>query len=229
MADTPILITSFQPWRAHQTANSSNVLLSGLTKAKRLPPNTVWLSELVVNFELAPTQVINQICIHQPRLVICCGMAETRSHLTLEAQGSLGDHSLQTPLDVSALAKDAIYTQVSQDAGRFVCNHLYYRVLEYIKRHHLPCQALFIHVPALTPRNRAVIEFDFLRIVWRLGKGEGGKAKGEGGKAKGERERRKGRGERNTVGWAKLPALLEKTNPLYLASPSDAAHGKSDQ
>lgn len=177
MVYAPILMTSFQPWRAHQVENSSNVLLAGLARAGALPPNTVWLSELVVNFELAPTRVINQICVHRPRLVICCGMAEKRSHLTLEAQGRLNGHTFQTPLDVSSLAQDAIHTRVSQDAGSFVCNHLYYRVLEYVQCRGLPCRVLFIHIPALNPHNRAVIEFDFLRIVRRLVKG--GRVKGE--------------------------------------------------
>lgn len=164
----PILLTSFRPWKAHQIHNSSEVLLSRLDEADQLPVNAVWLSQLPVSFDLAPLRVINQLYVHRPKLVICCGMAEKRSILTLEQQGIHETETLQTPLSLPSLVKDTVNTHISTDAGQFVCNHLYYRVLNHLKQSPLPCQALFVHVPILTAVNWPVIEFDFLRIVNRL-------------------------------------------------------------
>ena len=39
--------------------------------------------------------------------------------------------------------------KISEDAGRFVCNHLFYGVCDYIKRNNLSTRYGFIHVPYL--------------------------------------------------------------------------------
>ncbi|NEP19203.1 MAG: peptidase C15 [Leptolyngbya sp. SIO4C1] len=168
MNSSPILITSFQTWRAHQLENSSQVLIAQLQQKRSLPANVVWLPNLQVNFDLAPTQVITQIWQHRPKLILCCGMAEKRPHLSLERGGQQGDQRLETCLDVDSLAQASVCTQVSENAGSFVCNHLYYHVLAYLKSQCPSTQALFVHIPALNPHNQAVIEFDFVRLVQQL-------------------------------------------------------------
>jgi pyroglutamyl-peptidase len=144
------------------------VVLTRLAQTGKLPQNAVLISQLPVNRDLAPTQVIAQIQIYRPKLVICCGMAERRQHLTLELQGVSGQESLKTGLNLKALVRETVQTQISQDAGRFVCNHLYYQILSHLKHHHPACQALFVHIPIVTTVNWPVVEFDFLRILDRL-------------------------------------------------------------
>jgi pyroglutamyl-peptidase len=164
----PILITSFRPWRAHQRSNSSDDLLTQLQRAGRLPANAILLRQITVNFELAPIQVIPQICLYQPKLIVCCGMAERRPYLSLERQGAHQGELRQTRLDLPALVRNTLHTQISDDAGSFVCNYLYYRLLDYVQQQALASQVLFIHVPVLTLHNWPVIEFDFLNILEHL-------------------------------------------------------------
>ncbi|MEA5467086.1 pyroglutamyl-peptidase I family protein [Leptothoe sp. PORK10 BA2] len=163
-AGTPILITSFRPWKAHQGMNTSDVLVQQVRDS--LPSNTMALRWLPVNFDLAPIRVISHMVQYRPKVVICCGMAETRKTLTVEQWGTHGQHQLSTPVDLQVLIRQTVHTRISYDAGDFVCNRLYYRVLQ-----HLAGQAeqqtavLFVHVPLITTANQAVLEFDFLKIV----------------------------------------------------------------
>ncbi len=161
---SPILITSFRPWKAHQGINTSDVLLEQV--AAKLPENTIALRWLPVNFDLAPMQVINHIVQYRPKAVICCGMAENRKTLTVEQWGTYQDRRLATPINLQTLIKNTIHTRISDDAGNFVCNRLYYRVLSHLKQQ--SSAALFVHVPLITPANQVVVEFDFLKIVEHL-------------------------------------------------------------
>ena len=158
---SPILITSFRPWKAHQGLNSSDILLEQV--AAKLPDNALFLRSLPVNFDLAPMQVINRIVQYRPKAVVCCGMAEKRNALTVEQWGTHGDVRLKTPVNLHTLVHQTIHTHISEDAGTFVCNRLYYRVLHHLQTQ--PTMALFVHVPLMTPVNRSVLEFDFLKIV----------------------------------------------------------------
>ncbi|ESA38569.1 pyroglutamyl peptidase i [Leptolyngbya sp. Heron Island J] len=160
----PILITSFRPWKAHQGINSSDVLLKQVTA--NLPDNAIILRSLPVNFDLAPIQVITHIVQYRPKVVICCGMAETRQSLTVEQWGTYQDQQLATPIHLPTLIKQTIHTRISHDAGDFVCNRLYYRVLKHLQEQ--SALALFVHIPLITPANRPLIEFDFLKIVEHL-------------------------------------------------------------
>ncbi|MBT9317429.1 peptidase C15 [Leptothoe spongobia TAU-MAC 1115] len=164
----PILITSFRPWKAHQGLNSSDVLLTQV--AAKLPDNVICLRWLPVNFDLAPMQVMSHIVQYLPKVVICCGMAENRKTLTVEQWGTYKDQRLATPIDLQTLIQKTIYTHISYDAGDFVCNRLYYRVLHHLQ--HQSAAALFVHVPVITPANQAVLEFDFLKIVDHLNRRE---------------------------------------------------------
>lgn len=161
---SPLLITSFRPWKAHQGINSSDILIEQV--ATKLPENTISLRWLPVNFDLAPIQVINHIVQYRPKAVICCGMAENRNTLTVEQWGTYQDKKLATPINLKTLIKKTVHTHISNDAGDFVCNRLYYRVLKHLQQQ--STIALFVHVPLLTPANQAVVEFDFLKIVEHL-------------------------------------------------------------
>ena len=134
----------------------------------KLPTHVRWLPDLIVNFELAPVQVIAQVQQHRPKLVLCCGMAEKRKHLTVEQWGKDKDDKRETRLDLKALVTDTVDTHISEDAGSFVCNHLYYRLLTHVQTEQIETYGLFVHVPKLTGKNWPVIEFDFLRLVRRL-------------------------------------------------------------
>lgn len=168
---TKILLTSFDIWKAHHKSNASDDLLHAIVKQNLLVPLKVditLLRKLPVDFQLASQDVIAKLDGLQPDLVICCGMAERRSRLTVESNGNRQAHVLQTTVDVDRLVEGLAITDVSHDAGAFVCNDLYYSVLQHISDRHLACQCLFVHVPLLNEMNLMPIVKDFLTIVQLL-------------------------------------------------------------
>jgi pyroglutamyl-peptidase len=165
----PILLTAFAPWRAHQRSNSSDDLLALVTQHPHCPSNVVVMRGLPVHFDLAPVQVLAQAMALRPALVVCCGMAETRPLLTLEQWGRRGDRRLRTRLDLDALSRHLALTAISQDAGDYVCNHLYYDLLATLPQRLPSCQGLFIHVPKLHHHLQPWLLLDFLTVLARLG------------------------------------------------------------
>ncbi|MFE4105676.1 pyroglutamyl-peptidase I family protein [Almyronema epifaneia] len=163
-----LLLTSFRPWRAHQVSNAADDLLVWLQQQALLPDNTVLLRQLPVSFQLAPAEVIAKIVWFQPRCVICCGMAENRHQLSLERQGICNNQPLQTSLHLPTLLQGTGLTEISEDAGTYVCNHLYFQVLQFLKQKSVNCQALFVHVPPLNQANLLTIAQDFCQILRQL-------------------------------------------------------------
>ena len=168
MKNGPVLITSFRPWRVYQRSNSSDDLVAELHQSGELPADAVWLRQVPVSSALAPVQVINEIGRLRPRMVICCGMAENRPHLSIERQARAPLQTLQTSVDVSALLAGTSLSDVSDDAGSYVCNHLYYSVLEFIDKTRWETAGLFIHIPILSRENKELILNDFIHIVSKL-------------------------------------------------------------
>jgi pyroglutamyl-peptidase len=164
----PLLITSFSPWRACQPSNSSDDLIDQLQQRGALPPNVQLLRQVPVNYQLAPCQVIAKLVELRPAVVLCCGMAETRQQLSLELYGRNPSRRLRTQLNLTALSAGTQLTEISRCAGTYVCNHLYFKVLEHLQQTQSPTQALFVHVPLLTVVNQELIVADFSRIVRRL-------------------------------------------------------------
>ncbi|NJM85273.1 MAG: peptidase C15 [Leptolyngbyaceae cyanobacterium RM2_2_21] len=161
------LLTSFRPWRAHQISNASDDLLAALQHQALLPKNTYLLRRLPVSFQLAPAEVLENIVLLRPDFVICCGLAENRCRLSLELQGVEAESFLQTPLYLPSLLSGTTITEISADAGSYVCNYLYFRVLQFLSQKP-GCQALFVHVPPLNQANTPLIVQDFRRVLHQL-------------------------------------------------------------
>jgi pyroglutamyl-peptidase len=155
------LITTFQTWLPHQVSNSSDDLVAHLLATDRLPPDSHLLRHLPVDFHVAPRQVLAKIAELQPQRVVCCGMAETRSRLSVESNGVFQSDRRFTTVDLPQLLKPTTDTVISHDAGRFVCNYLYYQVLRYLPA--LP--TIFVHVPLFTDDRAEAIANDFLTLL----------------------------------------------------------------
>jgi pyroglutamyl-peptidase len=160
-----ILLTSFATWKAEQLSNSSDDLLATLLERNLFGQEVHLLRQIPVDFELAPRRVLLAIDQIQPQAVICCGMAETRSRLSIEIKGKSETREIYTQLDVDHLVQDRLLTEISHDAGKFVCNHLYYSVLTHLQSHQPHTHGLFIHVPILNPKNLDPIVQDFTAIL----------------------------------------------------------------
>jgi len=161
-----MLLTSFETWLPHQPFNSSDTLLEKLNDRWQAglsnPPCPYrLLRQLPVDSARAMERIetalgemsVDEMPLEQtvPRLVVCCGMAEKRQTLDLEWQAFQEGHSLQTPLQLNALAEGLEPVALSWDAGRFVCNSVYYRVLNLLMLAYPNTVGLFVHVPLLPP------------------------------------------------------------------------------
>lgn len=164
-----ILLTSFDTWLPHQQSNSSGDLLAKISQIQSLPYSLTFLQKLPVDFQLAPNLAIAQINQLQPDTIICCGMAESRQKLTVESCACCdGGDILKTAVDLEPLVADLAAAEISHEAGKFVCEALYYGVLKHLADSQMTAQCIFVHVPILTPDNTDKIVGDFVSIVNRL-------------------------------------------------------------
>jgi pyroglutamyl-peptidase len=161
-----LLLTSFATWMPHQVSNSADDLLIEMLK-KEPPLSWQFLRQLPVDFELAPQQAIAHFDRVKPDILVCCGMAESRAQLSVESRAITAQETIQTTLNLNLLIADLSVTEISHDAGQFVCNALYYAMLKHL-RSHSQSQCVFVHVPVLTNENREAIAADFHRILQRL-------------------------------------------------------------
>jgi pyroglutamyl-peptidase len=163
-----ILLTSFDTWRSDQNSNSSDDLLAKVSEITSLPYSLSFLRKLPVDYELAPSWAIAQINQFQPNIIICCGMAESREKLTVESSAGWERDILKTEVNLEQLVTDLPITEISHDAGKFVCEALYYRVLKHICESQIATQCIFVHVPVLNADNVDNIVGDFLLLTRRL-------------------------------------------------------------
>ena len=163
-----ILLTSFDTWLPHQQSNSSDDLLAKISQMQSLPYSLTFLQKLPVDFQEAPNLAIAQINQLQPDTIICCGMAESRQKLTVESCACCDTDILKTAVNFAPLIADLAATEISHEAGKFVCEALYYAVLKHICDAQLAAKCIFVHVPILTDENVDKIVADFLLIMRRL-------------------------------------------------------------
>ncbi|MEA5580626.1 peptidase C15 [Nodularia harveyana UHCC-0300] len=163
-----ILLTSFDIWLREQKSNSSDDLLLEVIKLDSLSHDLKFLRRLPVDENQASSQVISKIAELQPDYIICCGMAASRTKLSLEAVASHNQSVLPTTINLEKLVTDATAIEISYDCGKFVCEALYYAVLNYLYQNRLPTPCVFVHVPLLNPENLPLILADFLLIINNL-------------------------------------------------------------
>ena len=163
---TKILLTSFATWLPHQKSNSSDDLLIEIAKLES--PSLRFVRQLPVDVFKASRLVIDKIAELQPDSIICCGMAESRTKLTVESCATCGDVLINTWVDLEKLVAEAAEIEISHDAGKFVCEGLYYEVLKYLQERNLSTHCIFVHVPVLTQDNLPGIVADFHRIIQKM-------------------------------------------------------------
>jgi pyroglutamyl-peptidase len=163
-----ILLTSFDTWLSHQKSNSSDDLLAKISRIQSLPDSLTFLRKLPVDFQEAPNLAIAQINQIQPETIICCGMAESRQKLTVESCACCDTDILKTKVYLEPLVADLATTEISHEAGKYVCEALYYAILKHLGDSQLSTKCIFVHVPILTAENSDQIVADFLLIIRRL-------------------------------------------------------------
>jgi len=168
------LLTTFTTWQPEQVSNAADDLLALLIQQNRLPRSTSLIRHLPVDVDRATDLVLTAIHQLWPDVVLCWGMDSKRGQFSLEMLAYSDDrsHTLQTSLDGTALVQGLSWMTLSEDAGQFVCNALYYRVLSHIQQQKLQCVCGFLHIPPLTPDNQASLVADVAQVLQRLEHGQ---------------------------------------------------------
>ncbi|MGM9858311.1 MAG: hypothetical protein ACI311_03575 [Bacilli bacterium] len=147
-----VLVTAFRPFN-NQTINYSMEVLKYINNVDKLVVDVV--------YDNCYVEIKNKINLKDYDLIIALGEARSRDELTLEVEAhnisscSLKDNCgvLKQNEVINELLPKILKTGVaiekchnlvkfSYDAGKFVCNNLYFHLLE----HHLD-KAIFIHIP----------------------------------------------------------------------------------
>lgn len=162
---TKLLLTSFQTWLPHQGSNSSDDLLEKIAQFAPCATSLTLLRQLPVDVAEAALRVTATIEELQPDGIICCGMAEGRTLLTLESCATCGSTLLKTSVNLEEFVTKLAKTTISHDAGKFVCEGLYYEALQYLSQHQRNTPCIFVHVPVLTAENYLEIVADFQIII----------------------------------------------------------------
>ena len=158
-----VLVTAFKPFNKSINNYSIEVLnhLSGVDKLI-----------IDVNYDASYFEIINKCNLDDYDLIIAMGEARMRTELTLELQAknisscSIPDNSgvykknevivkdspeiLNSTMDLSEVQE---LIKFSSDAGKFVCNNLYYHLL-----HDYPTKSLFIHIPNCYDQNSEYVK-----------------------------------------------------------------------
>ncbi len=171
-----ILLTSFDIWLPNQKSNSANDLLIALEKIHPTADYLTFVKQMPVDVSLASDRVIQKISQIQPDAIICCGMTEKQCQLSVESNASstaissTKNHQrvLYTTVNLELLVKDIETVQISHDCGKFVCEGLYYSVLDYLQQNQIKIPCIFVHVPILTEGNMSSILANFLLIIDRM-------------------------------------------------------------
>jgi pyroglutamyl-peptidase len=162
---TTILLTSFDIWLPHHRSNASDDLLEAIFQLNFTAASLSFLRKLPVDRDRASKLAIDFIDRLQPDVIICCGMAESRQQLSIESNARCDREILKTSVDLEKLLDRLSATFISHDAGKFVCEGLYYQVLNYLSFKQLNSQCIFVHVPVLKESNEQEVIEDFCSIV----------------------------------------------------------------
>jgi len=172
MLDHPILVTGFEPFGEHEH-NSSEALVEAL--AERNDPQ-LSCRVLPTSFRRAG-ELIETWIDERPAAVVMLGLAARTTALRLERFARNRDDSVSAdndgesrkdakihafapevyastlPLErfAGALRRLGTPVELSESAGGFLCNHVFYRARHALELRNLQSPCGFLHVPATEP------------------------------------------------------------------------------
>lgn len=181
-----VLLTGFEPFGG-ETINPSWLAVKALHGRKMLG-RTVVAAQLPTVFDES-LRVLNALLReHRPELVVCVGQAGGRHAMSLERvainvnDAPIADNAGAQPIDtpvvrrapvayfttlpikamLAALHRENIRAEVSQTAGTFVCNHVFYGLMRTLATQHALRQTRggFVHVPWLPEQGAPHMPLD---------------------------------------------------------------------
>ena len=170
-----VLLTGFDAFGSD--AINPSWLVAQALHGQTLQSHRVVAAQLPTEFGASRKRLAALLRQHQPALVLCLGLAGGRANLSLERiainvqDARIADNIGAQPIDLpviksgpaayfstlplkamlQALTAANIPAEVSQTAGTFVCNHVFYALMHTLKKQRGTVKARggFIHVPYL--------------------------------------------------------------------------------
>jgi pyroglutamyl-peptidase len=194
-----VLLTGFDPFgddRLSPNPMNPSWLAVRALHGKRIAGHHLVAAELPCVFDASITELRRLLRMHQPALVICVGQAGGRSAVSLERvainvnDARIPDNSDEQPIDtpvvasgpaayfstlpikamLQALQRADIPAEVSQTAGTFVCNHVFYGLMHALatQRGLKKARGGFVHVPFLPEQGTPNLSLEVLINALRL-------------------------------------------------------------
>ncbi len=168
-----VLLTGFEPFKKEKVNPSWEVCKK--MREQKIEGVDITVEQLPVIYDEARKKAIDLCDKIRPDLVIHLGEAGGRTHISMERIGincdeaEIRDNKKQKregqPIEpegkdgyfvtipvkkvVEALKKADIPAVISNSAGTYLCNHVLYGTLHYVKERNLPAKVGFIHLPYL--------------------------------------------------------------------------------
>ncbi len=189
-----VLLTGFSPFGG-ETINASWEVARALDTAL-IDGHTVMAAQLPTEFDTAPEVLADLLEQHHPVLVVCLGQAAGRQAISLERvainidDARIPDNAGNQPVDspvvsggppayftglpikamLAALREAGIPAEVSQTAGTFVCNHVFYALMHTLDRRRTMhgVRGGFIHVPLLAGQGTPNMDLEPLQRGLRI-------------------------------------------------------------
>ncbi|MDO8385904.1 MAG: pyroglutamyl-peptidase I [Polaromonas sp.] len=183
-----VLLTGFDPFGG-ESLNPSWQAVRTLHH-KRIAGHKVVAAQLPTLFDTSLAELARLLREHRPALVICVGQAGGRAAISLERiainvnDARIPDNAAAQPVDtpvvaggpaayftslpikamLQALQREGLAAEVSQSAGTFVCNHVFYGLMHLLatRRGFSRTRGGFIHVPWLPGQGQPHMATDEL-------------------------------------------------------------------
>jgi pyroglutamyl-peptidase len=189
-----VLLTGFDPF-GDQTINPSWLAVQALHR-RQILGHRVMAAQLPTVFEQSSQVLGALIRKHKPSLVLCVGQAGGRQAISLERvainvdDAHIADNAGAQPIDtpvirngpaayftslpiramLQALQSAGIAAEISQTAGTFVCNHVFYALMHLLatSRGLNKVRGGFVHMPFLPEQGEPSMALDEMVRSLRL-------------------------------------------------------------
>jgi pyroglutamyl-peptidase len=164
------LVTGFDAFGG-EAVNPSSLAVGKLKK--RVGDIVVHTAQLPTSYARSAKVLLAAIEKTRPDIVLCVGQAGGRSELSLERvainvqDARIRDNDGKQPIDkpvvkngpaahfatlpikacVAEMRKAGLPAAVSNTAGTFVCNHIFYALMDIAAGHPIPMRGGFLHIP----------------------------------------------------------------------------------
>lgn len=164
-----VLVTGFEPFGG-ATHNASELIVSAL-EALEIP--ALVTAVLPTSYKRAEARIADLLRAHRPSTIFLLGLAESASYLRFEVEarnltdcpapdndgevragrpvveGAPPDYASTLPLDRMAelAASHGEEVEWSQDAGGYVCNHVFFATAHLVANRYPGSRSGFVHLP----------------------------------------------------------------------------------